>query len=174
MLTLEVRSLQKITTLDYSHSNELLWSWAGLPPAIARPCAVHLRPRCTQKVFLPSVLVSTFFLVLTYYERHNILPPYTANYRLDSICNIATAIAEKINYSFLFIPCFFRIIRMLVIEKYLWEDLVVTRDQMATAYLRPGTKAQLLIQVSCATSISRFPLCSPLCNVSDPDSYGSA
>jgi hypothetical protein len=37
---------------------------------------------------------------------------------------------------------------MLVIEGYLWEDMVVTRDQMATAYLRLGAKAQLLLQVS--------------------------
>jgi hypothetical protein len=36
---------------------------------------------------------------------------------------------------------------MLVIEGYLWEDMVVTRDQMATAYLRLGAKAQLLLQV---------------------------
>jgi hypothetical protein len=42
-----------------------------------------------------------------------------------------------------------RIIRMLVIEGYLWEDMVVTRDQMATAYLRLGTKANILLQVYC-------------------------
>jgi hypothetical protein len=36
---------------------------------------------------------------------------------------------------------------MLVIEGYLWEDMVVTRDQMATAYLRLGTRAQNLLQV---------------------------
>ena len=36
---------------------------------------------------------------------------------------------------------------MLVIEGYLWEDMVVTRDQMATAYLRLGNRAQNLLQV---------------------------
>ena len=40
-----------------------------------------------------------------------------------------------------------RIVRMLVIEGYLWEDMVVTRDQMATAYLRLGNRAQNLLQV---------------------------
>jgi hypothetical protein len=47
---------------------------------------------------------------------------------------------------------------MLVIEGYLWEDMVVTRDQMATAYLRLGAKAQLLLQVpSIASSYPGFP-----------------
>jgi hypothetical protein len=94
------------------------------------------------------------------------LPANIANYRLDALCNIATAIAEENQLFISIYSMFFRIIRMLVIEKYLWEDLVVTRDQMATAYLRPGTKAQLLIQVSSATSFSLFPLFSPLCNAS--------
>jgi hypothetical protein len=47
---------------------------------------------------------------------------------------------------------------MLVIEGYLWEDMVVTRDQMATAYLRLGAKAQLLLQVpNIASSYPGFP-----------------
>ncbi len=51
---------------------------------------------------------------------------------------------------------------MLVIEGYLWEDMVVTRDQMATAYLRMGAKAQLLLQVLCRlhTAFLHWPLSS--------------
>lgn len=35
-----------------------------------------------------------------------------------------------------------RLFRRLVLESYLQEDMVITRDEMAFAYLRPGTKCQ--------------------------------
>ncbi|XP_047475252.1 Bloom syndrome protein homolog isoform X2 [Penaeus chinensis] len=35
-----------------------------------------------------------------------------------------------------------RLFRRLVLESYLQEDMVITRDEMACAYLRPGTKCQ--------------------------------
>ena len=42
-----------------------------------------------------------------------------------------------------------RIIRLLVIDGYLWENMVITKDQMASAYLGLGAKAQTLLQGSC-------------------------
>jgi len=39
-----------------------------------------------------------------------------------------------------------RIIRVMVIEGYLWENLVVTKDNIANAYLSLGQKAQALLQ----------------------------
>lgn len=35
-----------------------------------------------------------------------------------------------------------RLFRRLVLESYLQEDMVITRDEMAFAYLRPGSKCQ--------------------------------
>jgi len=38
-----------------------------------------------------------------------------------------------------------RILKLLVIEGYLWENMIISRDGVATAYLVPGNKCQQLI-----------------------------
>ena len=40
-----------------------------------------------------------------------------------------------------------RILRLLILEGYLWESMVITRDKMASAYLSAGSKAADLLQV---------------------------
>ena len=40
------------------------------------------------------------------------------------------------------ITFFFRIIRKLVLEKYLWEVLAVSAEGVVSAYVKPGPKAQ--------------------------------
>lgn len=41
-----------------------------------------------------------------------------------------------------FFLIFFRIIRKLVLEKYLWEELAVSQEGVVSAYVKPGPKAQ--------------------------------
>lgn len=47
-----------------------------------------------------------------------------------------------------------RLFRRLVLESYLQEDMVITRDEMAFAYLRPGTKCQQFLNNASAKVVS--------------------